>query len=180
MHGIDELAMYSPRKAFSPFSVFKKLIADGNIKFNFGIVSVDLKDDDLQKVHNIIMAIDERRAFYNAFGDEIPKYVVESVRDAKKDIYETSKDTWTNLWARNVAQRILHDLGEFLTKMERLHDPKIGASEHEMFEEYMLELRLRAWTGVAHYYVVFGETVSPIHLPNEILDVVSDAYNKSR
>ena len=177
MPGIDELSMYSTRKGFAPLNIFNKLLADGSIKFNFGLVSVDLKDDDVQRVHNIIYAIDDRRAFYNAFEDETPERVVKSVGETKREIYEESKNLWRNAWSREVVQMILHDLGHFLTKIEKKPLPKVSEKkEFEEFLKHLLELRIRMWTAVAHFVVVYGNAVSAYHMPKEILEKVTLAY----
>jgi hypothetical protein len=175
MPGIDELSKFNIQSGFSPFALFKKLISEGKIRFNFGLVSVDLKDDDLQRVHDIIYAIDDRRAFYNAYGDEVPKYVVESVRETKKEVYGISKGLWSNLWAREVVQHLLHELGSFLTKVER-SIPNFQDEGFPAFIEQLVELRLKVWTVIAHFVVVFGEVVKPIHLPVEIEQEIRLAY----
>jgi hypothetical protein len=177
MAGIDELSMYTDRKGFSPGNIFKKLVADGSIKFNFGVVAIDIKDDDAKRVHDIVHAINDRRAFYNSFDDEVPERVARSVMDTKKDIYETSKGLWRNPWSRDVVQLILHDLGDFLTKVERKPLPKISdKKEFEEFLKHLLDLRIRIWTAVAHFVVVYGDAVSAYHMPKEILAKVTLAY----
>lgn len=181
MAGIDDLRMHTARRGSSPKSVFRQLVSQGGIKFNFGIVSVELKEDDTRRIHDIIHEVDDRRAFYNAFEDEIPNHMVVSVRSAKQQINEIRRGVWANLWAREVVQLLLHDIGDFLTKIEREPlPPNLHDAGFEDFEKHALELRLRVWTGIAHLVVVFGDAVKPYHLPPEILNEVSDAYEAAK
>jgi hypothetical protein len=164
-------------KRYSPIAVFRQLISQGRIKFNFGVVSFEPKEDDLRRVHDIINEIDNRRAFYNSMEDEIPAPVVESIRAAKQKFNELRQGLWADPWARQVVQILLDDLGDFLTKIERFplakdwHDARFGR-----LEKHLVELRLRVWTAVAHFVVVFGDAVKPLHLPPEILEEVQRAY----
>ena len=76
-------------------------------------------------------------------------------------------------------QKILHDLGEFLTKTEKMelprnhHDPRF-----EQFEDLSTEMRLRIWSAVAELVVAFGAAVKPLHLPEDLLEVVRYEYGK--
>jgi hypothetical protein len=181
MADINALKMHTARRGSSAISVFRQLVSQGGIKFNFGIASLELKEDDLRRIHDIIEELDDRRAFYDALGDETPSYMVESIRGAKQEINEIRRGIWANLWAREVVQLLLHDIGDFLTKIERQPLPRnhrdAGFGD---FEKHACELRLRVWTAVAHLVVVFGETVNPYHLPPEILKEVSDAYRAAK
>jgi hypothetical protein len=177
MAGVNDLKMHTARRGASPISVFRQLVSQGGIKFNFGVVAVELKEDDLRRIHDIIHEIDDRRAFYNAFEDEIPSNMVASVRSAKQKVHEIRSGIWANPWAREVVQMLLHDIGDFLTKIERQPLPRnFGDEGFDRFEEHALELRLRVWTAIAHLVVVFGDAVEPLHLPSEILKEVSKAY----
>jgi len=181
MAGINDLKMHTARRGSSPISVFRQLVSQGGIKFNFGMVSVELKEDDLRRIHDIIHEFDDRRAFYNAFEDEIPSYMVESIRSAKQQINEIRRGVWANLWAREIVQLLLHDMGDFLTRIEREPLPRnLGDAGFNRFERNALELRFRVWTAIAHLVVVFGDAVKPYHLPPEILKEVSDAYKAAK
>lgn len=179
MAGIDDLQMYTTRRGSSPLSVFRQLVSNGGIQVNFfGLVNVELKEDDLRRVHDIIHEIDDSRSFYQAFDDEIPKYMVQRIRSTRDQIHQLRRGVWANTWAREVVQRILHDLGDFLTKIERSPLPKNHHDRgFEEFENHALEMRLRIWTAVAHLVVVFGDAVKPFHLPPEILAEVKRAYD---
>ena len=140
-----------------------------------------MKENDLRRIHDIIDEFDDRRAFYDAFGDETPRYMVESIRSAKQQINEIRRGIWANLWAREVVQLLLHDIGDFVTKVERKPLPgNPGDAGFDVFEEHALELRLRVWTAIAHLVLVFGEAVKPFHLPPEILEEVSNAYRAAK
>jgi len=182
MSGNYELQHFSFRKNVSPLSVFQKLVTDGSIKFNFGIASLDLKSDDLRRIHSIIHEIDDRRAFYTAYEDELPEYMLASIKSTKMAISNTFKEgLWTNQWARQVAQIVLHELGEFVTVVERTKIPKNHHDKNfDIFEQQAMELRLKIWTAVAHYVVVFGSAVQPLHLPHEILTAVQEEYDLSK
>src|SRR3954447_2459415 len=106
MASIEHFKMYTAERGSSPVSVFRQLVSNGGIKFNFGVMSLELKERDLQRVHDIIDELDDRRAFYSALGDKTPEEVVESVRSAKHEINEIRKGIWANLWAREVVQLI--------------------------------------------------------------------------
>lgn len=179
MSEIERFRYHTPSKT-TAVSAFRQLVSNGGIKFTFPFVTVELKEDDLRRVHDIIHEIDDRRVFYDHIEDEIPEYMVQSVARAKEAIHEARKGLWANDWAREVVQRLLHDLGAFLTKAQQSvprnhHDPGFAA-----FEEAALELRLRVWTMVAHLVVVFGRQVKPLHLPIEILQTVQEAYEVER
>lgn len=178
--GIESLRM-RPKRNASVLDVFRQLVAQGRIKFNFGLISVEPREDDLTRVHDIIQEVDNRRVFYNAFEDEIPKYMVESVREARQAIHIKREGIWSDLWARERVQKILHDLGEFLTKTD---DTTLPCNHHdkefEQFEDLAMELRLRIWSTVAELVVAFGDAVKPMHLPQAILDAVQSEYERSK
>lgn len=169
-----------PRPGASVLDMFRQLVAQGRIKFNFGLVSVEPKEDDLTRIHNIIHEIDDRRVFYNAYEDETPEYMVESVGDARRAIHAERRGVWSDLWAREVVQKILHDLGEFQTRTDRMklprnhHDPTF-----EEFEDLATEMRLRIWSAVAELVVAFGDAVRPMHMPTDLLDVVRKEYEEN-
>jgi len=170
----------SRRPGASVIDVFRQLVADGGIKFNFGLVSIEPKESDLTRVHNIIHEIDDRRVFYNAYEDETPKHMVESVRNAKQAIHEERKGIWSDLWARELVQKILHDLGEFLTQAEKV---KLPRNHHDRgfdeFEDLATEMRLRIWSAVAELVVAFGDAVKPCHLPEDLLREVQVEFAKN-
>jgi len=182
MAGINDLKMHTARRGSSTISVFRQLISQGGIKFNFfGLGSVELKETDRTRIHDIIYEFDDRRAFYDALGDAIPSHMVESIRSAKQQINEIRRGIWANLWARGVVEQLLHDIGDFLTKIERQPLPrKFGDAGFDLFEKHACELRLRVWTAVAQLVVVCGEAVKPFHLPPEILKEASDAYRAAK
>lgn len=124
MAGIKDLNMHTARRGPSPISVFRQLVSQGGIKFNLGVMSLELKENDLRRIHDIIQEFDDRKAFYDAMGDETPTYMVESIRSAKQQINEIRRGVWSNLWAREVVQLLLHDIGDFVTKVEREPLPK--------------------------------------------------------
>src|SRR5262245_11739599 len=104
-----------------------------------------------------------------------------AVAGAMTDFKELSRSTTTlpislristaDPWARQVVQILLDDLGDFLTKIERFPLPKHWHDVRFCWgEKHLVELRLRVWTAVAHFVVVFGEAVKPLHLPSEILE----------
>ena len=175
---IEELRKLSRGQGTSVRSVFRQLVSQGGIKLSFLGVSVELREADLQRVHNIINEIDERRAFYDDLGDEIPQHLIDSVLDAKKAINELRRGLWANLWARQQIAQLLHDLGDFLTKTQHRKVPRYHHDQgFEEFAKAALELRLKIWTTVAHLVVAFGEQVSAMHMPTEILADVQKAYD---
>jgi len=180
MPGIDDLVPYEFKRSFSPSNFFTRLISEGKIKFNLGVVSIDLKDNDAQRVHDIVFSIDDHRAFYDPIADEEPDTVIQSVYETKQDIYKIAQGLWANIWSEKVVRSILHDIGDFQTKVGRTplpsHSDKAG---FERFEQQLLELRLKVWTGVAHYVIVYGEAAPASHMPPEILIKTQKAYNLS-
>jgi hypothetical protein len=176
---IESLRMRSKPGA-SVLDVFRQLVAQGRIKFNFGLVSIEPKEDDLTRVHDIIHEIDDRRVFYNAYEDELPEYMVKSIREARQAIHAERKGIWSDLWARELVQKILHDLGDFLTRTDKMrlprnhHDPGF-----EEFEDLATEMRLRIWSAVAELVVAFGDAVKPMHLPKDLLEAVRAEYEEN-
>jgi hypothetical protein len=170
-----------PKRGASVIDVFRQLVATGGIKFNFGLVSIAPKEHDLARMHDIIQEIDKRRVFYNGYEDEIPEHMVQSIRNAREAIHQERKGIWSDAWAREMVQLILHDLGDFLTKVERKRLPR---SHHdpgfEEFEDVATEMRLRIWSLVAELVVAFGSAVRPLHLPADILDAVRSEYARNK
>jgi hypothetical protein len=168
---------FRPRRDASMLDVFRQLVAQGAIKFNFGLMSIEPREDDINRVHDIIHEIDDRRVFYNAYEDEIPDRMVESVREARQAIHGERKGVWADLWAREVVQKILHDLGEFLTVAERTNLPSNHHDvKFEAFADLAAEMRLKIWSAVAELVVAYGDAVKPMHLPPDLLDEVRRRY----
>jgi hypothetical protein len=59
MAGIEDLKMHTARRGSSAKSVFRQLVSQGNIKFNLGIASVELKEADLARIGDIISELDD-------------------------------------------------------------------------------------------------------------------------
>ena len=176
MNGIEGLRKFS-RSDESILSVYRQLVANGGIQFSLaGIVSAKLEEHDLRRIHDIINEIDDRRVFYSSVEDETPEYMVRSVLDAKREVHGLRQGLWANSWAREVIQRLLHELGVFLTYTERNVPRSFNEPGFAAFEDAALRLRLNVWTMIAHLVVVFGEQVKPYHLPSEIIDVVRETY----
>src|SRR5207249_3366924 len=172
VHENTESLRMRQKPGASVLDVFRQLVANGRIKFNFGLVSIEPKEDDLSRIHDIIHEIDDRRVFYNAYEDELPEYMVRTIREARQAIHTARQGLWPDLWAREVVQRILHDLGEFLTRAEKMPLPR-NHHDHgfEQFEDLATEMRLRVWSAVAELVVAFGAAVKPLHLPGDLLEV---------
>ncbi len=175
----DEHGFRIGKKKGSLKSTFRQLVASGAIKFNFGAISITPNASDLTRVHDIIHEIDDRRVFYNPYEDEIPIHMVESLRDGKRAIHELRKGVWGNPWARSIIQIMLHNIGEFLTKIEKTPLPHFGDPEFEAFEDSAETLRMQVWSLVAHLYLAFGEEVKPLHLPPTILAEVKLEFEKA-
>ncbi len=180
MSKIENLQKYHHSKGSSVYSVFRQLVSKGGIKFSFAGISVEPQEHDLQRIHDIINEIDERRAFYDNLDDEIPKHVMDSVLEAKASINNLRRGLWANTWARETIQLLLHELGAYLTKTQNRRLPRnLHDKGFDTFEKDTLELRLKVWTIVAHLVVVFGAAVSAMHLPDEIREEVWKEYKKS-
>lgn len=171
----ESFPYYAPLRTKSA-SLFRQLVSNGGIKFTFPFVTVELKEDDLRRIHDIINEIDYRRVFYDSFDTEIPKDMVESVVNTKAAVHSARKGLWANDWAREMVQRLLHELGEFLTRTQSGVPRNHHDDAYPAFIEASVELRLRVWAIVAHLNVVFGPEVSPLHAPLEILQTVKEAY----
>jgi hypothetical protein len=166
------------KKKGSITSTFRQLVSCGSIKFNFGAISISPTDEDLRRVHDIIHEVDDRRVFFNAYEDESPEHMVESLREAKRAIHELRKGVWSSDWARTIVQIMLHNIGEFLTQVEKKKLPNYRTPEFEEFEDAAEKLRVQTWSLVAHLCVVFGDIVKPLHLPHEILSEVKKQFDK--
>src|SRR5215813_11388654 len=113
-------------KRYSPMAVFRQLISQGRIKFNFGVVSVEPKEDDLRRVHDIINEIDNRRAFYNSMEDEIPAPVVESIRAAKQKAMSYDRVCGRIHGLGRLCRFCLMISAIFLPRLSVSHCPNIG------------------------------------------------------
>jgi len=174
---IIDLHYYNVREGTSLYSVFRQLVANGRIKFSFAGVSVELREEDLYRLHDIVNEIDVRRAFYDSHEDENCDYAVASILEAKSEINKLRRGVWANAWAENMIGEMLHCLGEFLTETHNAPLPKNHHDERfDLFANAMVILRLEVWTIVAHLVVVFGPRIHVQHLPPDILTDVKSAY----
>jgi hypothetical protein len=175
---VEDLRM-RPKRGASVLSVYRQLVAQGRIKFNFGLISVEPQEDDLTRIHDVVNEIDNRRVFYEGHQNELPEYMIKSVREARGAIHTIRKGIWADAWAREMVQKLLHDLAEFLTSAERFKLPRNHHDEgFEQFEDIATEMRLRIWSVVAEFVVAFGDAVKPMHLPNDLLEEVRTQLSK--
>jgi hypothetical protein len=127
---------------------FRQLAANGN--FTFG--PVKLQDADLNRVHGIVTEIDARRLFYACGEDEVPRYAMQSLYEARKAIRDASKGVWADPSCEELVQDISAALSDFCTHAEKL-DPENSAqwsvAERDRFYLLMTDMRLTVWLLVA-------------------------------
>jgi hypothetical protein len=71
---------------------FRQAAANGD--FTFG--PIKLHDADLNRIHAIVTEIDSRRLFWACGEDEVPRYAMQSLYEARRSIREASKGVWAN------------------------------------------------------------------------------------
>src|SRR5580658_7943523 len=93
----------------------KKLVASfrqaaANRNFTFGPIKV--QDADLNRVHGIVTEIDARRLFYACGEDEMPRYAMQSLYEARK----VSRDASKGVWAGPSCEILVQDISAALSK----------------------------------------------------------------
>ena len=143
---------------------FRQAAANGC--FTFG--PVKLQDADLNRVHGIVTEIDARRLFYACSDDEVPRYAMESLYEARRAIREASKGVWANPSCEVLVQEITATLADFCTKGEkRINDDR-------EFYNLMTGMRLKVWLLVAMLKKKLGSVLNPRNLPAAIWLSVRD------
>jgi hypothetical protein len=71
---------------------FRQLAANGN--FTFG--SVKPQDADLHRVHGTVTEFDARRLFYFCGEDEVSRYAMQSLYEARKAIRDATKGVYAS------------------------------------------------------------------------------------
>lgn len=102
---------------------FRSLAANGN--FTFG--PIKLQDVDLNRVHSIVTEIDARRLFWACGEDEIPRYAMQSLYEARRAIRDASKGVWANPSCEVLVQEITAVLNDFCTRAEKLNPEQMGS-----------------------------------------------------
>jgi hypothetical protein len=143
----------------------------------FSIGPTKLKNTDLDRVHKIVNEIDTRQVFYTFYEDEIPKYAVDSVLEARKEIRKLSGGVWADSAQELIVQKIQETLGDFSSKAS--HITPFPANHHsELWKEFvdlLVDLRLKVWCLIAILKRKNGSVLQPTHLPSEIDEVISKA-----
>jgi hypothetical protein len=137
---------------------FRQVAANGG--FTFG--PVKLQDADLNRVHGIVTEIDARRLFYACGEDEVPRYAMESLYEARKVIRDASKGVWANPSCEVLVQEITAALADFCSKAEKQIDNR------DKFYNVMTDMRLKVWLLVAMLKKKLGSVLNPRNLPVEI------------
>jgi len=158
---------------------FKKLVASfrqaaANGNFTFG--PIKLHDADLNRVHGIVTEIDARRVFYACGEDEMPRYVMQSLYEARKAIRDASKGVWADPSCEVLVQDISAVLSDFCTRAEKFHPENSGKwspAERDAFYFVMTDMRLNVWLLVAILKEKLGSIINPRNLPDEIWRAVS-------
>jgi hypothetical protein len=88
---------------------FHQAAANGNFKFG----PIKLQDADLNRVHSIVTEIDARRLFYACSEDEVPRYAMVSMYQARRVIRDASKGVWANPSCEVLVQEITSTLNDF-------------------------------------------------------------------
>ncbi len=151
---------------------FRQAAANGN--FTFG--PIKLHDADLNRVHAIVTEIDARRVFYACSEDDIPRYAMQSLYEARRAVRDASKGVWANPSCEVLVQEIAAALNDFCTSAEKVKPENLGAWSPAgvSFYSLMSDMRLRVWLLVAMLKKKLGSVVNPRNLPSEIWQSVSD------
>jgi hypothetical protein len=152
---------------------FRQAAANGN--FTFG--PIKLHDADLNRVHSIVTEIDARRLFYACGEDENPRYVMQSLYEARRAIREASKGVWADPSCEVLVQGITAALSDFCTTAEKLNPEDSGKWSipvRNRFYLVMTDMRLNVWLLVAMLKKKLGSILNPRNLPEEIWQAVSD------
>lgn len=153
-------------------STFRQLVSEGRIKFNLGLVTIEPKEDDLRRVHNILSEIDDCRVLYRQdIRPEFAVYILNEVKRVRDYIRSERQGLWADLWAREVVQTITHEINEFITALENNVDP-------DTFVRLVSELRIKIWTISSELVIAFGAAVKPLHLPQEIFFEVKKVQSR--
>lgn len=149
---------------------FRQAAANGN--FTFG--PIKLQDADPNRVHAIVTEIDSRRLFWVCWEDEVPRYAMQSLYEARRSIREASKGVWANPSCEVLVQEIIASLSEFCTRAEKLNPDELPSWPDRMeFYSLMADMRLKVWLLVAMLREKLGSIINPRNLPSEILQSVS-------
>ena len=151
---------------------FRQAAANGN--FTFG--PVKLQDADLNRVHSIVTEIDARRLFYACSEDEMPRYAMQSLYEARKVIRDASKGVWADPPCEALVQDISAALSDFCTRAEKFDPENAGKwsrAERDAFYFLMTDMRLNVWLLVALLKKKLGSILNPRNLPDEIWQTIS-------
>jgi hypothetical protein len=150
---------------------FRQAAANGN--FAFG--PLKLHDADLNRVHAIVTEIDARRLFYACGEDEVPRYAMQSLYEARKAIRDATKGVWANPSCEVLVQEITAALNDFCTYAEKLKPEHLGAWSSDGINFYLLmtDMRLKVWLLVAMLKKKLGSIINPRNLPSELWQAVS-------
>jgi hypothetical protein len=145
---------------------FRQAAANGS--FSFG--GIKLQDADLNRVHAIVTEIDSRRLFYACSEDEVPRYAMQSLYEARKVIRDSAKGVWANPSCERIIQELTSTLADFCTKAEKLKPEELGAwspASKDFYRE-MTKMRLSVWILVATLKKKLGLVLQPRNLPPEL------------
>jgi len=150
---------------------FRQAAANGN--FTFG--PIKLQDADLNRVHSIVTEIDARRLFWACGEDEVPRYAMQSLYEARRAIRDASKGVWANPSCEVLVQEITAVLSDFCTRAEKLKPEQLGSwsAKDRVFFSLRTDMRLKVWQLVAILKKKLGSIINPRNLPPEIWEAVS-------
>jgi hypothetical protein len=150
---------------------FRQAAANGN--FTFG--PIKLQDADLNRVHSIVTEVDSRRLFFVCSENELPRYVMVSLYEARRIIRESSKGVWANPSCEVLVQEITATLNDFCSRAEKLKPEELAgpSKQAKQFFLLMTDMRLQVWLLVAMLKKKLGSIINPRNLPPEIWESVS-------
>ena len=152
---------------------FRQAAANGNFKFGF----ITLHDRDLNHVHSIVTEIDGRRLFYACGEDESPKYAMQSLYEARKEIMKETKGVWADPTCELLVQEITATLSKHCTAAEKLVNAggDDWSPERVKFMMIMTEMRLDTWLLVATLKKKLGSVIQPRNLPIDLDNLVQSS-----
>ena len=147
-------------------SVFRQAAANGCFK----IGSIEIKDPDLNKVHDIVNEIDSRRLFYECGQDECPKHAMTSLYEVRKEIRTLSRGVWSDRSLERLVQEITAQLNSFSSHAEKLNPESLSGSalDNQKFWFVLTDMRISIWILVTFLKKKLGSILQPRNLPPEI------------
>jgi len=155
------------------------LLRQGTLQDGLQLGPIKVGGTDQQRIHGVVTELDTRRAFYEEYAFEEPKYCVQSVLACRDEVRKIVRGVWADKVLESLVQDIQHHLACFLTDVQQ-HMPSESAHWHNEFAAFIRclnAMRLEVWTDVALIMQRVGSIVTPTHIPDWIVTEVNRLRN---